>query len=84
MAATFTPEEVAKHCWEGDLWMVIDGDVYDLSKFGSLHPGGLPPLLDPTVAGKDATELLYPPLGVFFHFFHIKPKRIFMNNTNFL
>ncbi|CAE7731131.1 apdG [Symbiodinium sp. CCMP2456] len=57
--ASFTAEEVAKHCSEGDLWMVIDGDVYDLSKFASLHPGGIPPLLDPAVAGKDATELFF-------------------------
>lgn len=57
--ASFTAEEVAKHCSEGDLWIVIDGDVYDLSKFASLHPGGIPPLLDPAVAGKDATELFF-------------------------
>lgn len=55
----FTSEEVKAHCKEGDLWVVIDGDVYDLSRFGALHPGGLPPLLDPTVAGGDATELFY-------------------------
>lgn len=54
-----TAEEVAKHNCEGDLWVVINGGVYDLSKFGQLHPGGLPPLLDPAVAGKDATELFF-------------------------
>mmetsp|Transcript_71448 Transcript_71448/g.231393 ORF Transcript_71448/g.231393 Transcript_71448/m.231393 type:complete len:540 (-) Transcript_71448:66-1685(-) len=57
--AEYRLEEVAKHCRDGDLWVVIDGKVYDLSKFGALHPGGLPPLLDPTVAGKDATELFF-------------------------
>eukprot|EP00930_Biecheleria_cincta_P100608 TRINITY_DN92219_c0_g1_i1.p1 TRINITY_DN92219_c0_g1~~TRINITY_DN92219_c0_g1_i1.p1 ORF type:complete len:543 (+),score=90.59 TRINITY_DN92219_c0_g1_i1:177-1805(+) len=56
---TFTAEEVAKHSREGDIWVVIDGGVYDLSKFGQLHPGGLPPLLDAAVAGKDATELFF-------------------------
>mmetsp|Transcript_32042 Transcript_32042/g.92013 ORF Transcript_32042/g.92013 Transcript_32042/m.92013 type:complete len:527 (-) Transcript_32042:108-1688(-) len=56
---TLTSEEVAAHCKEGDLWVVIDGQVFDLSRFGALHPGGLPPLLDPTVAGRDATELFY-------------------------
>lgn len=56
---TFTVEEVAQHSHEGDLWVVIDDGVYDLSKFGQLHPGGLPPLLDPAVAGKDATELFF-------------------------
>jgi len=59
MAATFTLEDVAKHNKEGDLWIAIDGDVYDLSKFGALHPGGLPPLLESTVAGKDGTELFF-------------------------
>lgn len=58
-AVTFTLEEVAKHNKEGDLWVVIDSDVYDLSKFGALHPGGLPPLLDPAVAGQDGTELFF-------------------------
>lgn len=52
-------EEVGRHNKEGDLWIVIDNEVYDLSKFGELHPGGLPPLLDPTVAGKDGTELFF-------------------------
>eukprot|EP00928_Gymnodinium_smaydae_P098924 TRINITY_DN930_c2_g1_i1.p1 TRINITY_DN930_c2_g1~~TRINITY_DN930_c2_g1_i1.p1 ORF type:complete len:523 (+),score=77.20 TRINITY_DN930_c2_g1_i1:71-1639(+) len=55
----YSVEDVRKHCKEDDLWMAIDGKVYDLSKFGAMHPGGLPPLLDPTVAGKDATELFY-------------------------
>mmetsp|Transcript_124547 Transcript_124547/g.265557 ORF Transcript_124547/g.265557 Transcript_124547/m.265557 type:complete len:533 (-) Transcript_124547:87-1685(-) len=59
MAATFTPEEVAKHCAEGDLWVAIDGKVYDLSKFAKMHPGGLPPLVDKEVAGRDATELFF-------------------------
>lgn len=55
----FTLEEVGKHCREGDLWVVIEGKVYDLSKFGALHPGGMPPLLESTVAGKDSTELFF-------------------------
>lgn len=57
--AFFSLAEVAKHNKLGDLWCVIDGRVFDLSKFGALHPGGLPPLLDPAVAGKDATDLFY-------------------------
>jgi alkylation response protein AidB-like acyl-CoA dehydrogenase/predicted heme/steroid binding protein len=55
----FTIEEVAKHNKAGDLWIVVDGNVYDLSKFGQVHPGGLPPLIVSEVAGKDATELFY-------------------------
>lgn len=55
----YTLEEVAKHNKEGDLWIAVDGNVYNLSKFGALHPGGMPPLLDKEVAGKDATDLFY-------------------------
>ena len=36
------------------MWVTIDGDVYDLSAFGELHPGGLAPLR--AAAGGDATE----------------------------
>jgi len=46
--------EVAKHNLDGDSWIVVDGDVYDVSKFATLHPGGKQLLLD--YAGQDATE----------------------------
>ncbi|KAJ7227109.1 acyl-CoA dehydrogenase [Mycena pura] len=56
----FTKEEVAKHNKEGDLWVVVDSKVYDLSKFASMHPGGLSVLLDEAVgAGQDATEAFF-------------------------
>jgi len=54
-----TIDEVAKHNKEGDLWVVVDSIVYDLSKFGNLHPGGLNVLLDSEVAGQDATTVFY-------------------------
>ena len=50
-----TREEVAAHNTDGDMWLIIDGDVWDVSKFGALHPGGLPPLRE--VAGGDATKV---------------------------
>lgn len=53
---TFTLDEVARHKTRDDLWVAIDGDVYDLTRFVDLHPGAAPPLLHPDVAGKDATE----------------------------
>jgi cytochrome b involved in lipid metabolism len=37
---TFTAEEVAKHNKAGDCWIIIEGKVFDLSKFLSEHPGG--------------------------------------------
>jgi len=35
-----------QHNKEGDLWVIIDSIVYDLSKFAALHPGGSSILLD--------------------------------------
>jgi len=40
-------------------WVIVDSKVFDLSKFGSMHPGGLSVLLDNEVAGQDATEAFF-------------------------
>jgi len=32
--------ELPKHCTPGDAWVAVDGDVYNVSKFAKLHPGG--------------------------------------------
>lgn len=53
-AAVITREEVAKHNKPDDAWVIVDGSVYDVSKFARLHPGGKEVLLE--YAGKDATE----------------------------
>jgi alkylation response protein AidB-like acyl-CoA dehydrogenase/predicted heme/steroid binding protein len=50
----FTMEQVATHNSDGDAWMVIDGKVYDVSKFMKVHPGGAGILR--LYAGKDATQ----------------------------
>ncbi|KAK7044255.1 hypothetical protein VNI00_007977 [Paramarasmius palmivorus] len=52
-------EEVAKHNNPDDLWVVIDAKVYDLTRFKGMHPGGLAALIDPEVAGQDATDTFY-------------------------
>eukprot|EP00051_Salpingoeca_urceolata_P018272 m.255533 g.255533 ORF g.255533 m.255533 type:complete len:102 (-) comp19162_c1_seq4:366-671(-) len=50
----FTYEDVAKHSSDSDCWMVVRGNVYDVTKFLDEHPGGEEIMLE--VAGKDATE----------------------------
>lgn len=53
----FTREEVSRHATEGDLWIIIDTVVYDMSRFVDMHPGGAFPILE--YAGKDATDAFY-------------------------
>ncbi|KAI0253049.1 acyl-CoA dehydrogenase [Lactifluus subvellereus] len=55
----FTFEEVAKHNKEGDVWIIVDSRVYDVSKFANLHPGGAAVLLADPIAGKDATNAFF-------------------------
>ncbi|KAG0700081.1 acyl-CoA dehydrogenase/oxidase [Suillus ampliporus] len=55
----FTLDDIAQHNKEGDLWLVIDSKVYDLSRFADLHPGGASVLYADSVAGKDATQVFF-------------------------
>jgi cytochrome b involved in lipid metabolism len=54
---SYSKEEVSKHNSEKDLWVIINNQVYDLSKFAKVHPGGLGVLLP--LAGKDCTKQFY-------------------------
>jgi cytochrome b involved in lipid metabolism len=36
----FAWEEVGKHDQKDDLWVVVEGGVYNLTKFVDKHPGG--------------------------------------------
>ncbi|TCD69164.1 hypothetical protein EIP91_008460 [Steccherinum ochraceum] len=56
---TFAVEEVAQHNKPGDLWIIVDANVYDVSKFAQLHPGGVGVLTTKSVAGQDATQAFY-------------------------
>merc|ERR1719253_975094 len=58
----YTLEEVAKHTSKSDCWVVVDGQVLDVTSFLGEHPGGELAIL--TFAGKDATEefnMIHPP-----------------------
>lgn len=50
----YTINEVACHDNIDDLWTVMNGKVYDLTKFAKEHPGGQEVLEE--VAGKDGTS----------------------------
>jgi len=51
---SFSMEEVAKHNKKDDIWVVVDGQVLDVTSFLPDHPGGEKAIL--LYAGRDATE----------------------------
>merc|ERR1712060_852086 len=58
----YTLAEVGKHTTKTDCWVVVNGEVLDVTKFLSEHPGGELAIL--TFAGKDASEefnMIHPP-----------------------
>merc|ERR1712127_694349 len=58
----YTMEEVAKHTSKSDCWVVVAGQVLNVTNFLGDHPGGELAIL--TFAGKDATEefnMIHPP-----------------------
>merc|ERR1719305_195482 len=58
----YTMAEVAKHTTKADCWVVVAGQVLNVTSFLSQHPGGELAIL--TFAGKDATEefnMIHPP-----------------------
>lgn len=54
MSKTFSQNDVAAHNKPNDLYIIVDEDVYDLTKFQDEHPGGKKILT--RVAGKDASK----------------------------
>lgn len=49
-----TVDELAKHNTTASTWIAVDGRVYDVTTFLSLHPGGA--LSIQRIAGRDATR----------------------------
>lgn len=54
---TISDAELVQHNKPGDAWVAVDGDVYNVSKFASLHPGGAKVLEQ--LAGNDVTTEFY-------------------------
>lgn len=52
----FTWDEIVKHNHEGDAWVVVNGSIYDVTSFASLHPGGKNFIMQH--AGENITELM--------------------------
>merc|ERR1719379_393522 len=60
--SAYTLADVAKHTSKSDCWVVVNGEVLDVTKFLGEHPGGELAIL--TFAGKDASEefnMIHPP-----------------------
>mmetsp|Transcript_16523 Transcript_16523/g.23184 ORF Transcript_16523/g.23184 Transcript_16523/m.23184 type:complete len:524 (-) Transcript_16523:69-1640(-) len=57
MSGSYSLEDVRKHNTNESAWIVIDHDVYDISKFAAMHPGGSAIILQ--FAGQDATEAFF-------------------------
>ncbi|KAI1627245.1 cytochrome b5 [Exophiala viscosa] len=52
-----TVEELASHNQPNDLWIAVDGKVYDITKYTEIHPGGVQILCG--VAGTNATAAFH-------------------------
>lgn len=57
MSKTFSTADVAAHKTPQDLYIIVDGDVYDVTKFQEDHPGGKKILQ--RVGGKDASKVFW-------------------------
>jgi hypothetical protein len=49
-----SPEELAQHATAKDCWLLIDGIVYDVTKYLDNHPGGSAVMVEH--AGQDCTS----------------------------
>jgi L-lactate dehydrogenase (cytochrome) len=51
MTSKVSTHEISQHASEEDAWIVVNGKVYDVTKFAPEHPGGAESKidLDPTL-----------------------------------
>ena len=63
----YTRKEVSEHKKDKDAWIVVDGEVYDVTRWLSRHPGGAKVLMH--YAGEDATvsQAFTVCASIFFH-----------------
>ncbi|CCC71144.1 hypothetical protein NCAS_0G02570 [Naumovozyma castellii] len=54
MSQVYSYQQIAEHNKPDDAWIIIEGKVYDVSKFLDEHPGGDEIIFE--LAGQDATE----------------------------
>ncbi|PRP89639.1 hypothetical protein PROFUN_00903 [Planoprotostelium fungivorum] len=54
MSKTFSLQEISSHNTEKDCWVVVDGNIYDVTSFLPEHPGGKKVVI--AQSGKDASE----------------------------
>ncbi|KAF1817340.1 cytochrome b5 [Eremomyces bilateralis CBS 781.70] len=68
---TYTEADVAVHNKPDDFWLIVRGEVFDMTKFQNDHPGGFKILNG--VRGKDATKkyMKYHRLGILAQYRHL-------------
>lgn len=67
--------ELSRHNRESDLWIAVDGKVYDMTEFAPQHPGGSSSKSDFFSATFSSSQALLPWLflvDLFFLFFLLK------------
>jgi len=57
--ATYTREEIAKHNTKESLWIIVDGQVYDVTNYLDVHQGGDSAIVN--WGGKDASQAVAGP-----------------------
>ena len=57
--ASYSREEVAKHKSPDSFWAIYDNDVFDVTKFMKIHPGGSAIILNAVNKYKDMRQVMH-------------------------